>query len=166
MGERFEIDDGFSTVVCLRLRRHTDQLAVNEPEAQPPARFFGKEICGERVFVLRESEPGPLPLKCIPAYARLRSKIAADVVDLTSLNAESGFRPIRVRSFDEKLGLHGLADGRFVDITDAFSLGRARFERPLHEILEAKSEGQNDVEDVVVVDVQSPARGRPRKTLG
>jgi hypothetical protein len=174
--DRFESDDKDSTVVYLRMRRHTDLLAAGElgapiaPSSLP--RFFGKEVAGHRAFVLHESEPGPLPFQRIQGFARWKPTVAGSAS--TASAAEPSYRPVTVRSFDEKLGLHGLADGRFVDLTDLFSLGRARFVRPLHEVFQGKwprDEGAPAVEDEkakapvggneeIILVSASPVKGR------
>jgi len=100
---------GHVPVVFLTMQRRR-----HEP-ASPWHRFFGREVCGERLVLLPDGSP-----VVFLSLAQMR------VMPLPFTN---------VRSFDQASGVHLLEDGRTLDLTAAFSCGLAYFERPLHTAL-------------------------------
>lgn len=92
----------------------------------PWARFFGEELCGERVAVAPDYAP-PFSL----------AKAAAAVVPRALKSKRPPAMPAQklIRSFDSATGLHLLENLGQVDLTAKFSTGHAQFDRPLHTSL-------------------------------
>mmetsp|Transcript_113183 Transcript_113183/g.320351 ORF Transcript_113183/g.320351 Transcript_113183/m.320351 type:complete len:470 (-) Transcript_113183:39-1448(-) len=128
--DRFS-DGPFShRVVYLKLRRRTSASLGSSTEAVTTNRVFGEELLGEKVVLLPEPAPGFLMDEDSVAAPKSPETKKLTAMDWAPLSA----KPLLVKSYDDVSGCHGLEDGRSIDLSKAFALGRCRFGRPFHAI--------------------------------
>lgn len=107
---RFSVKNSLVPVVFLTMQRREDSPCV------PWKCFFNADAKGAKVIVFPEGSPEEF----------LREAARQPLARLP-------FATIGV--YDLSDGMHELTDGRNIDLTQAYVQGRARFERPLHNVV-------------------------------